>query len=206
MEFGWRWLTDRIALQSISDSLPLISCESHPLISPTSYISCKRFWQRGVMLHCQFGVRKVRTSKCSVHWVKSTLSKRHMLIHSSHTKSWGSFTLDTLIPIHVLYKVRIVSYMVFLWADGPIEFLRWIFKINLLSIILNNVRYLYGFLDHLLYELTYTLLIGITHFFISCFDSPHCSKLTLLYTFQIFLSRHPFFVLIDVVHFYFIYL
>ena len=158
------------------------------------------------MLNCQFWVRKVRTSECSVHGVEGTLRQRHLLIHCIHTKSWGSFALYTLHPVQVLYKVGIVSQMVLFWADGSLKFIWWILEIDALSFILDKVRYLYWLLDHLFNELTNTLLVSVTHFIISCFHTPHCTKLALLDTFKIFLSRKPFFVLIDVVHFYFIYL
>ena len=157
------------------------------------------------MLHCQFRIRKVRTSECSVHGVEGTLRQRHLLIHCIHTESWGSFAFHTLHPVQVLYKVGIVSHVILFWAGGSWEFLRWILKIDVLSFILNKIRYLYWLLYHLLYKLTNTLFVSVTHFIISCFYTPHCTKLALLDTFKIFLSREPFFILIDVVHFYFIY-
>jgi hypothetical protein len=67
-----------------------------------------------VVLHCQFGVTKVRISECTVHGVKCTLGKRHLLINGTIAEPRRSFALNTLHPVQVLDKVGIVSHMVLL--------------------------------------------------------------------------------------------
>ena len=67
-----------------------------------------------MVLHCQFGVTKVRASECAVHGVECTLGKRHLLINGTIAESWRSFALNTLHPVQVLYKVGIVSHMILL--------------------------------------------------------------------------------------------